>query len=89
MSKPLADALIHTLTSPNEADRNGEVANVVDGLFAVARAIRYAADCLGTGNASTQMGALEALAAEVMTGARSIASSLDGIAEMMPHAEDK
>ena len=35
----LADMLEQVLSSPNEADRNGENANVVDGLFAIARAI--------------------------------------------------
>lgn len=35
-AKAIRDALI----SPNEYDSNGETANVVDGLFALARAIR-------------------------------------------------
>jgi hypothetical protein len=34
-----AEALKETLVSPNEHDRNLEAANVVDGLFAIARAI--------------------------------------------------
>ena len=34
-----AQALRDTLISPNEADQNFEPANVVDGLFAIARAI--------------------------------------------------
>lgn len=34
-----AEALLYTLTSANETDRNGEEANVVDGLFEIARAI--------------------------------------------------
>lgn len=37
------DALHYVFTSPNEFDRNGEVANVVDGLFAIARAIEHLA----------------------------------------------
>lgn len=44
-SKPkrneIADAIRETLTSPNESDSNGEEACVVDGLFAIARAIRF------------------------------------------------
>jgi hypothetical protein len=32
-------ALRDCLISPNEGDRNGEAANVVDGLFAIARAL--------------------------------------------------
>jgi len=35
----IAKAITDTLISPNEADRNAEAANVVDGLFALARAI--------------------------------------------------
>lgn len=38
-AEKLADVLHAVLESPNEADRNGEDANVVDGLFAIARAI--------------------------------------------------
>jgi len=34
------------LTSPNEADSNGEPANVVDGLFAIARALDRVADAI-------------------------------------------
>jgi hypothetical protein len=34
------------LTSPNEADRNGEIANMVDGLFAIARALDRVADAI-------------------------------------------
>ena len=32
--------------SPNENDRNREPANVVDGLFAISRSIRYLADTI-------------------------------------------
>lgn len=35
----IAKAIEDSLISPNEADRNLEPANVVDGLFALARAI--------------------------------------------------
>lgn len=34
------------LMSPNEVDANGEAANVVDGLFAIARAIRALAQAV-------------------------------------------
>ena len=40
----LATAIHAVLESPNEADRNGETANVVDGLFAIARALEHLAD---------------------------------------------
>jgi hypothetical protein len=43
----LASALRETLISPNEGDRNGESANVVDGLFAISRALDRVADKLG------------------------------------------
>ncbi|MCX7428834.1 MAG: hypothetical protein NTW96_24810 [Planctomycetia bacterium] len=50
MNKPtndrLANVLWETLRSPNEADQNGEPANVVDGLFAIARAIRSLASAV-------------------------------------------
>jgi hypothetical protein len=32
-------AIYATLASPNEMDRNGETANVVDALFAIARSL--------------------------------------------------
>ena len=57
-----ARAIWGTLQSPNELDSNLEPANVVDGLFAIARAldrVARAIDRLGTNDASTSMGALE------------------------------
>jgi hypothetical protein len=36
---PVAGAIGYALVSPNEGDSNGEPANVVDGLFAIARAV--------------------------------------------------
>ena len=39
----IADLVGAGLTSPNERDANGEMANVVDGLFAIARAIEQLA----------------------------------------------
>lgn len=35
----IARTLLEVLVSPNEEDRNGEVANVVDGLFAIDRSL--------------------------------------------------
>ncbi len=43
---PVAKAILMTLESPNESDRNMEIANVVDGLFAIARAIGRLADAV-------------------------------------------
>jgi hypothetical protein len=49
-SSNLDDGDLHVLSnalfSANEGDRNGEVANVVDGLFAIARALDRVADTL-------------------------------------------
>jgi len=41
-----AEAIRETLISPNEWDQNSEPANVVDGLFAIARAIRDLAEAV-------------------------------------------
>ncbi len=52
----IADAVLATLISPNESDRNGESANVVDGLFAIARglhAIARSLDRLGPNESSS------------------------------------
>ena len=40
------DAIRFTLISPNEADANSEPSNVVDGLFAIARALDRLADAV-------------------------------------------
>ena len=42
----VATAILESLISPNEQDRNLEPANVVDGLFAIARALGRIADAL-------------------------------------------
>jgi hypothetical protein len=55
----VAKAILDTLISPNEADQNLEAANVVDGLFAIARALSYGAKRLGLNEAATSMGAIE------------------------------
>jgi hypothetical protein len=64
MTKPtVPDAIYACFESFNESDRNGEQANVVDGLFYIGRAIHALAkaiDRLGNADASTPMGALEA-----------------------------
>jgi hypothetical protein len=43
---PIAEALLATLISPNESDKNWEAANVVDGLFLIGRALHRIADAL-------------------------------------------
>lgn len=39
-------AIANALVSVNESDSNGEAANVVDGLFAIARSIRRLAEAI-------------------------------------------
>ena len=48
MTKPdlIANALRDVLISPNECDSNFEAANVVDGLFAIARALNRIAEAI-------------------------------------------
>jgi hypothetical protein len=42
----LTEALKNVFISPNEADSNYEPANVVDGLYAIARAIHRLSDVI-------------------------------------------
>ena len=42
----LGKQLERVFSSPNEEDRNGEQANVVDGLFAIARGLHDLADAV-------------------------------------------
>jgi hypothetical protein len=50
------------------------------GLIQIAESIDYAAKALGTGNAATQMGALELLAKETKEGSERIAGALGEVA---------
>lgn len=75
----ISQAIYHVLESPNECDRNLEPANVVDGLFAIARSlvgVAAAIDRLGTGSASTPMGAIEVLSKEVRDGCQALAQAV-------------
>jgi hypothetical protein len=45
-NKRIAQAIGQNFTSPNELDRNLESANVVDGLFAIARSLAYIGEML-------------------------------------------
>jgi hypothetical protein len=57
----------------------GELAELVDGAFSIARAIESLADAvykLGVGNASTPYGAVEALAMSLNEGFDGIASAI-------------
>lgn len=79
MSEDLAAALRDTLISPNESDRNMEPANVVDGLFAIARALEHVAKAierLGLNEAATPMGALELVAKEIKDGLKDVGDAI-------------
>jgi hypothetical protein len=77
-----AEALRATLISATEEDQNLESANVVDGLFAIARALEHIAHeikYLGNGNASTEgWGAIESVG-------HHLGEKLDRLAEAVPH----
>lgn len=84
---PTAAALRDTFISPNEADSNLEPANVVDGLFAIARAIRFAGKHLGKEDATDPQGAIEFLAGCVKDGADAVACSLASLAQAVEALE--
>jgi hypothetical protein len=42
----VATAVVRCFISPNERDSNHEAANIVDGLFAIARALDRVADAI-------------------------------------------
>lgn len=70
MTKNSSD-LRQCLISVNESDRNLEPANVVDGLFAIARglhAVAQSIEKLGISDASTPFGAVELLSMEIRDG---------------------
>jgi hypothetical protein len=73
----LRETLGLSLVSANELDSNSEAANMVDGLYTVARALQW----LGNADASTPMGALEAHGAAMLESSEKIASGLHDIAE--------
>lgn len=75
----VAQALYNTLISPNESDSNFESANVVDGLFAIARGLHHIArsiEALGNNNAATEMGAIEAASVKVSEAVLAAASTV-------------
>lgn len=55
----VAEAIERTLQSPNCPDSNGEIGNVVDGLYRIAEEVGIGLKYLGNGNAGTEMGAIE------------------------------
>jgi hypothetical protein len=79
--KAIDRALRETLFSPNVSDSNMEAANIVDALDSVANAIRYGLKGLGTGDAATRMGGLEAHGLAIKDSADQIASAIRDLAE--------
>lgn len=77
----IARALENGLISPNETDSNFEAANLTDGLFAMARQLTGALNCLGTGNAATSMGAIELLSMQVRDAGMSISAAILELAD--------
>ena len=71
--------LLDCFISPNENDRNLEAANVVDGLFAIARSINAVAEALGFLGSAKQgehLGAIELLSMSVEDGLDDIAKAI-------------
>jgi hypothetical protein len=76
----IAETLHHVLVSPNVADSNMETANLVDVVHELAQAVRSGLKWLGTGDAMTTMGAIEAHGVMVKEAAATIASALGDLA---------
>jgi hypothetical protein len=77
----VAKAIRDTLCSPNVADSNLENANVVDALDSIGQSLRYGLKWLGTGDAATPMGAIEAHAAMMNDPPEEISGALREVAE--------
>jgi hypothetical protein len=74
----IADCLV----SKNEKHDSGRAApNVVDGLYAIAKAFETGAKQLGNADAATPMGAIEGLGLCLTNAAEMIAHSIDGLTD--------
>lgn len=74
------DNLNDCLISIHESNQNMDPANVVDGLFAIARnldGLTRAIRDLGNADASTPMGAIEALGLVMKEGLDSVAAAIE------------
>lgn len=85
----LQDAIRGVGEGSEAETREGDPAQIADGLFEVATAIRRAASHLGLNDASTPMGALEALGVSVEKGAGSIAESISELAAAVRDLADR
>lgn len=76
MTGQLTEAIRATLISPNETDSNLEPANVVDGLYAIARALNRIAEAIENGPDCSPFAGLDRIAGAI----ESHAESLDHVA---------
>jgi len=73
----IAKAIKATLISPNEADSNLEAANVVDGLFFLARHIRNGLLWTGAGESKDSLGeAMEHASARIAAALNNVAEAI-------------
>lgn len=82
-----SDPISQAFTTGRHDPRGLEIHNVADGLFAIAKSLdRVAAAlvALGNGNASTQMGAIEAHGLAVKETGQAIAGAIAELAERVP-----
>ena len=77
MSDVIAAAIRATLISPNEADRNLEPANIVDGLFAIARAITSVSQSID--NATEELAALADVHSRLADTNEHVADAISGL----------
>lgn len=80
MADNTANAMRDCLISPNVPDSNLEPANVVDVIAGAGLNISRALRSLGVGDAATNMGAIEHLAAEVRDGTTRMAEAISELA---------
>jgi len=73
------------LISPNEIDRNCEPANVVDGLFEIARAIRYLAKSVDLLSAEIGPSLVSVSGLESISG---VATSLSEVAQAIAETRE-
>lgn len=82
IAQSISMAAHDSFVSETEPDRVGDASNVVDGLYAIARAldgVAHALNRLGTADANTGMGGLELVAKEVRDGFEGLASAVTAL----------
>lgn len=81
LTSAIQSALHTAFVSPNESDRNGEAANIVDAISITGRSIERALRAIGTGNAATDVGGMEFIALSLRDGMEAIAASIKELAK--------